>query len=325
MELRERAVNGDVTPDTPVRIGKEGEWVLARRLSNLFDEHGRPIPHQKYMKAMSISSALAFREIDHAPPSEELLSAISYMAGKHQGQFRKDGETPYASHPMRVVAILMLGFGVDDPAILTAAALHDVIEDTSADFDELEELFGDTVAGYVAALSKDRRLREDEREKVFLQQLVKAPVAVKLCKLADTYDDGRGQPQFEKVKASFLDHTGQCDLARVAVHADFDTLSRLVANPAMQRILQTPRSRVEFRRAVAFEPTANQQFIKAIEPAQAAWLAERHKVWMHRSRDGRLPADFRIAVPGLPHVHATRWHNDKGELSVVNRDGIDAV
>ena len=204
VELRERAVGGDVTPDTLVRVGEEGEWVLARRLTNLFDEHGRGIPHQHYMQSMAISSAMAFREIAHAPPSEQLLTAISYMTRLHQGQFRKDGETPYASHPMRVVAVLILGFGVDDADILTAGALHDVIEDTEADFDEVEELFGNTVARYVGALSKDRRLPEAEREDAYLKQLVAAPVAVKLCKLADTYDNllnSQGLTKKEQMKA----------------------------------------------------------------------------------------------------------------------------
>lgn len=204
VELREKAVAGDVTPETLVRVGEDGEWVLARRLTNLFDEHGRGIPHQQYMKSMTISSALAFKEISQAPPSEEVLSAISYMSRKHQGQYRKDGETPYASHPMRVVAVLMLGFGIDDANILTAGVLHDVIEDTEADFDELEQLFGTTVARYVGALSKDKRLPENERETAYMEQLVAAPVAVKLCKLADTYDNlvnSQGLTKKEQMKA----------------------------------------------------------------------------------------------------------------------------
>lgn len=189
VQLRELAVAGDVTPETLVRVGEEGEWVMARRLTNLFDEHGRGIPHQEYMKAMSISSAMAFREVPHSAPSEKLLDAIAYMSAKHAGQLRKDGQTPYSSHPMRVVAILMLGFGVDDEDILTAAALHDIIEDTTGDFDEISERFGEKVAQYVAALSKDPRSPEPERERAYMKQLVRAPVAVKLCKLADAYDN----------------------------------------------------------------------------------------------------------------------------------------
>lgn len=189
VDLREKAVAGDVTTESLVRVGDEGDWVLARRLSNLFDERGRAIPHAEFMQSLVLSSAMAFREVQRDHPSESLLSAISYVSRKHQQQFRKDGLTPYAAHPMRVLAILMLGFGVEDPEVLAAAALHDVIEDTTADFDEIEELFGHTVAFYVAALSKDNRLREEEREAAYMEQLIKAPTAVKLCKLADTYDN----------------------------------------------------------------------------------------------------------------------------------------
>ena len=35
IDLREKAVAGDVTPDTLVKVGDAGDWVHARRLSNL--------------------------------------------------------------------------------------------------------------------------------------------------------------------------------------------------------------------------------------------------------------------------------------------------
>lgn len=189
LELREKAVAGDVTTETLVRIGEEGDWVHARRLSNLFDERGRGIPHEEMLQTLGIASEMEFREISHTPPSESLLEAISYAAKRHQGQFRKDGQTPYAAHPLRVLAIMALGFRVEDAEALTAAVLHDAIEDTPADFDELERRFGGKVAQYVAALSKDMRLPEEQREKAYLEQLTAAPIQVKLCKLADSYDN----------------------------------------------------------------------------------------------------------------------------------------
>lgn len=45
VELRDKAMAGDVTTDTLVRINEEGDWVLAARLKNLFDERGLPISH----------------------------------------------------------------------------------------------------------------------------------------------------------------------------------------------------------------------------------------------------------------------------------------
>ena len=120
---------------------------------------------------------------------DSLLSAISFAARAHQGHFRKDGETPYISHPLRVATILSSIFGVTDVETLTAAVLHDTIEDTKTDHDDLSQHFGLRVADYVAALSKDKRLPEERREREYHDALAAAPAAVQLCKLADVYDN----------------------------------------------------------------------------------------------------------------------------------------
>lgn len=126
---------------------------------------------------------------------ELLLTAISFAARAHRNHFRKDGETPYVAHPLRVTILLSQVFGVTDVETLTAATLHDTIEDTTTDHDDLSEHFGPRVADYVAALSKDKRRPEDEREQEYHEALALAPAAVQLCKLADVYDnllDSRG-------------------------------------------------------------------------------------------------------------------------------------
>ena len=122
------------------------------------------------------------------PPPQLVVEAIRFAAQKHAGQGRKDGITPYISHPYRVMFHL-LHAGVVDPETLAAAALHDTIEDTTADFDDLVERFGATVASYVALLTKDKRMPEEEREDGYFAALTKAPLPVKLCKLGDTYDN----------------------------------------------------------------------------------------------------------------------------------------
>jgi guanosine-3',5'-bis(diphosphate) 3'-pyrophosphohydrolase len=118
-----------------------------------------------------------------------MLDAIAFAARVHQGQFRKDGATPYASHVFRVCLILRHVFGFDDPAMLIAGLLHDTIEDTTTDFDDLKSIFGQEVAGWVAILTKDKRLEDDEREKQYCAALAAAPWQVKACKLADVYDN----------------------------------------------------------------------------------------------------------------------------------------
>jgi guanosine-3',5'-bis(diphosphate) 3'-pyrophosphohydrolase len=121
--------------------------------------------------------------------NRQLLEAISFAARAHQGQLRKDGRTPYVSHVFRVSLIVRQVFGVDDFSVLTAAVLHDTIEDTTTDFDDLEKQFGQEIASWVSALSKDKRLPEAEREKAYENQLAQSPWQVKICKLADIYDN----------------------------------------------------------------------------------------------------------------------------------------
>ena len=120
----------------------------------------------------------------------DLLSrAISFAHRAHQGQFRKDRVTPYAAHPMRVLMLMMRVFKVEDPEVLAAAALHDTIEDTRTDRDDLIATFGERVASYVAELSKDKRLPDAEREDRYFDGLASAPLEVKLLKLGDTLDN----------------------------------------------------------------------------------------------------------------------------------------
>jgi len=118
-----------------------------------------------------------------------LLEAASFAARAHRHQLRKDGQTPYAAHPFRVCLIVRHVFGIDDPATLTAALLHDTIEDTPTDFDDLAERFGPQVAGWVGALTKDMRLPDAEREAAYMAVLAAAAPAVKIAKLADIFDN----------------------------------------------------------------------------------------------------------------------------------------
>jgi guanosine-3',5'-bis(diphosphate) 3'-pyrophosphohydrolase len=116
--------------------------------------------------------------------------AASFAARSHQGQTRKDGKTPYVAHPFRVAMAVRHVFGVDDPVVLCAALLHDVIEDTPADYDDLiDEGFGREVADMVACLTKDMRLPEAVREVEYDRQLATAPWQTRLIKLADVYDN----------------------------------------------------------------------------------------------------------------------------------------
>ena len=68
-----------------------------------------------------------------------VFEAAAFAARAHRHQTRKDGETPYFSHPVRVCLVVRHVFGFDDPRMLAAALLHDTIEDTTTDCDDLIE------------------------------------------------------------------------------------------------------------------------------------------------------------------------------------------
>jgi guanosine-3',5'-bis(diphosphate) 3'-pyrophosphohydrolase len=117
------------------------------------------------------------------------LEAVSFAARAHHGQLRKDGATPYVSHVFRVCLVVRQVFGFDDPQMLIAALLHDTIEDTTTDRDDITERFGPEIATWVAYLSKDKRLPDEERERQYREGLCAAPWQVQVCKLADVYDN----------------------------------------------------------------------------------------------------------------------------------------
>src|SRR5712671_6096092 len=115
--------------------------------------------------------------------------AASFAARAHLNQVRKDGSTPYFSHPARVAMTVAHVFGCEDEVVIAAAFLHDTIEDTQTDYDDIEEHFGKPVADCVAALTKNMILPESRREKDYYERLRRADWRARLVKLGDAYDN----------------------------------------------------------------------------------------------------------------------------------------
>ncbi|MBA4188325.1 MAG: hypothetical protein C0467_09995 [Planctomycetaceae bacterium] len=124
-----------------------------------------------------------------ADPNAIIFEAAAFASRAHKNQIRKDNQTPYVSHVFRVCLVVRHIFGFDDPRMLAAAMLHDTIEDTPTDFDDILEHFGPDVARWVAALTKDMRLENDIREAEYAKGLAAADWQVKVLKLADVYDN----------------------------------------------------------------------------------------------------------------------------------------
>ena len=119
---------------------------------------------------------------------ELVEKAIQYANEKHKFQKRKDG-SPYIIHPLAVAAIVA-EMGLDMDAIL-GSLLHDCIEDTDASHDEIEKIFGTTVAELVEGVTKLTKANFTTTEEAQMENLRKMFMAmskdirVVLIKIAD--------------------------------------------------------------------------------------------------------------------------------------------
>jgi (p)ppGpp synthase/HD superfamily hydrolase len=86
-----------------------------------------------------------------------VLDALLFAAEKHGGQTRKGSGLPYVSHPIAVSYIVAAYKSSKNLAdLVTAAILHDLLEDTEVTFIELATRFNPLVASLVLELSSDR-------------------------------------------------------------------------------------------------------------------------------------------------------------------------
>lgn len=125
-----------------------------------------------------------------------LIRALEFAARKHRMQRRKDEDaSPFINHPIALMKVLCIEADVRNATILSAAALHDTIEDTETTGQELESEFGSEIASIVSELTDDKSLPKAERKRLQIEHaprmsrdgtLVK--VADKICNLRDVAD-----------------------------------------------------------------------------------------------------------------------------------------
>ena len=114
--------------------------------------------------------------------------AFNYCVDHHLGQKRLTNEEYYI-HPYNVAKIIIT-LGMDSQSI-AAALLHDVVEDTDVEIDEIKRLFGDDVALLVDGVTKIGRLNISSKEQEQAESLRKMLIAmgkdirVIIIKLAD--------------------------------------------------------------------------------------------------------------------------------------------
>ena len=123
--------------------------------------------------------------------SDKLLirKAFNLSVEAHSNQRRKTGE-PYIFHPISVAKIVANEIGLGAVSIV-AALLHDVVEDTKYTINDIEQLFGETIARIVSGLTKISSLKKDKDHSIQAENFRKMlltlhdDVRVILIKVAD--------------------------------------------------------------------------------------------------------------------------------------------
>ena len=118
-----------------------------------------------------------------------IRKAFGIAVDAHSEQRRKTGE-PYIFHPIAVAKIVAMEIGLGATSI-AAALLHDVVEDTSYTTNDMEQLFGETIARIVSGLTKISRLNKEQDASIQAENFRKMlltlndDVRVILIKIAD--------------------------------------------------------------------------------------------------------------------------------------------
>ena len=127
-----------------------------------------------------------------SPKDKKLIrSAFDIAVDAHKDQRRKSGEA-YIFHPIAVAKIVASEIGLDAVSI-ASALLHDVVEDTQYTLDDIERMFGETVARIVDGLTKISHLKKDknisQQAENFRKMLLTLhdDVRVIIIKIADRY------------------------------------------------------------------------------------------------------------------------------------------
>ena len=111
---------------------------------------------------MESIGALSKKLSDYLDPKKvkQVNKAYNFACEAHSGQYRSSGD-PYVTHPIAVASILS-SFRMDEDS-LSAAMLHDVIEDTGIPKRIIEEKFNKEVADLVDGVSKLDKLSISNR------------------------------------------------------------------------------------------------------------------------------------------------------------------
>ncbi len=122
----------------------------------------------------------------------------------HHGS-RRRGDTDIG-HPVAVAEVLF-EYGISDEEVLAAAFLHDVVEDTDTDLDEIGQRFGDRVRDLVEAMTEDAEIESYAERKAEHRRRVARDRCVSAIYAADKLASSRDLRQHPReASPERLDH-----------------------------------------------------------------------------------------------------------------------
>jgi len=120
-----------------------------------------------------------------------LAECLGVARRAHEGQVRKASGNPYIDHPVDVARILFSEAYVDDVDVLRAALLHDTLEDTTLQKDEIAKCFGERVLRLVEEVTDDRTLSRGARKRAQIAHILTVSDDAKRIKMADKLSNMR--------------------------------------------------------------------------------------------------------------------------------------
>jgi len=229
-------------------------------------------------------------------PSEDpwmVRRAYEIATERHHDQLRSSGD-PYLSHLLEVAHIL-----ADmrlDATTLTAALLHDAIEDTEYPLSRIEERFGAEVAHLVEGVTKIGRLkmmapeaRQAENVRKMLLAMVN-DVRVVLVKLADRLHNMRTLEYLEPAKQQRISRETLDIYAPIALRLGMSVVRGELEDLAFRYL--EPEAFFALQKEISDKAPVHKKFLEEVQATIQSKLVE-----------ASIPAELEFRVKGLYSVH----------------------
>jgi len=225
---------------------------------------------------------------------EQVNSAFEFANEAHSGQFRKSGD-PYVSHPVAVANILS-NLGLDEDSI-SAAMLHDVIEDCGVPKQVLEDEFNSNVASLVDGVSKLDKLELSSSSVAQAENFQKMILAmakdirVIIVKLADRLHNMRTLNHLSREKQIRISRETLEIYAPIAHRIGMNSIYRELEDLAFRIIYPTRYRRL--RVAVKKSRGSQRRLLKKIQRNLEKKLVEENIAGYVEGRDKHIYSIYR--------------------------------